>query len=118
MGKKEVYTCHGYGKLNILALGIAAGVLCGLGALLLAWLASSSGMGMSMVGMMGSLYKGFDTTLSGALIGGLWGLLHGFIWGALLALIYNWACGCVHSLCCMKFKCGHCEMGGTDQPKQ
>jgi len=104
------HTCHGCGKLNILALGIAGGIMSALGTLLLAWLAASHGLGMPMVEMMGSFYKGFTATMSGAFVGALWGLLHGFIWGVLFGLIYNWSLCMVHCLCCVKFKCNHCEM--------
>jgi hypothetical protein len=42
-----------------------------------------------MAEMIGSFYVGFGPTLTGALIGAVWGLVVGFVFFALGAWIYN-----------------------------
>lgn len=57
-------------RLNVLAVGVGAGVAWGL-CVLLPGLISIGGWGVEMVEMLGTAYIGFDTTGLGAIIGAL-----------------------------------------------
>jgi len=56
--------------------------------------ATYSSYGDAFVTLLGSVYVGYSATVSGSLVGGLWGVVDGFICGALIALIYNKVSGC------------------------
>ena len=75
-------------KLSPNALGIAAGVLfaayvflCGITAIF--------GWGTALVDAISSLYIGYGPSVTGAIIGALWGFVDGYIAGLVIAWIYN-----------------------------
>ncbi|HEX5456701.1 MAG TPA: bacteriophage holin [Candidatus Saccharimonadales bacterium] len=77
-------------KLNIKKLSIAIGLTWGLYVLALGWLAASSiDWGDPLVSAFSSLYRGYDTTFWGSIIGGIWGFVDGAVFGALAAYFYN-----------------------------
>ncbi len=76
-------------KLDVPALGLAFGVICGLATLLLGLTASWFGYGTKFVDLIGSVYIGYDATLLGSVIGGAWALLDGLIAGVVIAWLYN-----------------------------
>jgi hypothetical protein len=80
-------------KLNVLAFGLACGLLWGLGVFCLAWwvMAFEGATGDLMV--LGHLYRGFNISPVGSIFGLVWGLCDGFFAGLILAVLYNLFCG-------------------------
>lgn len=78
-------------RINVRALGLALGILWGLGAFFLAIAATviPGQWGDLVVGLLGNVYVGYDASVVGALLGALWGLADGFVGGVLLAWLYN-----------------------------
>lgn len=76
-------------KLNAMAMGLAFGVLWAAGVLIIALLATYNGYGSEMVASLGTVYLGLEATLTGALIGAVWGFVDAFIGGYVLAWLYN-----------------------------
>lgn len=76
-------------NLSILRFSIAIGFTYGLGMLFLGLMGTYCGWGANVVEAMGTVYIGYQTTIMGSIIGGLWGLVDGFIGGALIAIMYN-----------------------------
>lgn len=76
-------------KLDAKRFGLALGLTCALGALLLGVLAHYFGWGSLMVELIGTVYLGYDTTLPGTFIGAGWALIDGFVAGWLFAYFYN-----------------------------
>ena len=76
-------------KLNVLAFGLACGLIWGLGVFGLAWwvMAFEGATGDPMV--LGHIYRGFNISPVGSVIGLVWGLFDGFFGGLVLAAIYN-----------------------------
>jgi hypothetical protein len=87
--------------LGVLSLALAMGVVWGLGTLFLGWMASTHQWGVPMVHVIGSVYRGFEPTMTGAWWGGLWGFVDGFVGGVVLALVYNAVQRCCKK-CCKK----------------
>lgn len=75
--------------LSPLALGLAMGIIRGVSILILGLLAHFFAYGDEFVSAMGQLYRGYDATIFGSILGGIIGLIDGFITGALIAWIYN-----------------------------
>ena len=87
-------------KLAVIHLGLAFGILWGLGILITGVVSTWHGVwGMDFVTAMGSVYVGYTNTYLGSIIGGLWGFVDGFITGIILAWLYN----CL--TCCFCRKC-------------
>ncbi|WP_035918972.1 bacteriophage holin [Legionella fairfieldensis] len=83
-------------KLHPLALGLALGVIWGISTLLMGLIATYYAYGKTFVAAMGSLYIGYEPSVSGSLIGGLIGFIDAFIGGVLVAWLYNLFAGCCH----------------------
>lgn len=75
--------------LNVKALGIAAGLLWGLGIFFGTWYMIFLYGCSDTPTVLGRIYLGHALTPLGSIIGLGWGLLDGFIAGALLAWLYN-----------------------------
>ena len=75
-------------RLRVRALGMAVGIVWGLGVLVatlcVIWLGQPTG-----VALMKQFYPGHDATYLGALVGLIWGFVYGFVAGALIAWLYN-----------------------------
>ncbi|RME31621.1 hypothetical protein D6789_02130 [Candidatus Woesearchaeota archaeon] len=74
--------------LDIKAFALAGGTLWGLGVCFLGIIAMF-GWGASLVTVLSSLYRGYDASVLGAVIGGLWGFADGAVGCALFAWLYN-----------------------------
>lgn len=97
-GKKSNGACCS--KLSVCNLGMAIGVVTGLGAFVCGLLSMFFGFGVAVVDVSSTLYYGYEATLLGSLFGLFWGFVHGFIVGALIAFIYNFChCKCPCSSC-------------------
>jgi hypothetical protein len=81
-------------KLNVLAFGLACGLVWGLGVFCLAWwVMAFEGATGDLMGI-GHVYRGFNISPLGSIIGLVWGLFDGFFGGLILAVIYNLLVGC------------------------
>ena len=72
-----------------MAAGLAFGVLWAAGVLIIGLIATYNGYGSEMIDGLGTVYIGLDTTLTGVLLGTVWGFFDAFIGGYLLVWLYN-----------------------------
>jgi hypothetical protein len=75
-------------KLNVKACAIAAGILWGAAVFVLTLLAAWRGTGQHL-GLLGSVYFGYQISYLGSIIGLVYGCVSGGIAGALFACLYN-----------------------------
>lgn len=75
-------------KFNVNAFGLTLGIVWGAASLILGLLAMS-GYGADMVAGLGKVYIGYEATVVGALIGGVWGFIDAYIGGIVIAWLYN-----------------------------
>lgn len=73
---------------NKTALGLAAGILCGL-AVLCATLWTVAAGGGEHLELLARFYPGYTVSLVGAVLGLVYGFIDGFVGGWLLAWLYN-----------------------------
>ncbi len=90
---------HEKSLLSVWSFALAAGLTWAIGTLLLALMSWRLNLGQEMVGVVGSVYKGFAPSWEGALWGLLWGFIDGYIGGLVFAAIYN---GFTCVFCCRK----------------
>lgn len=76
-------------KLNMKKLALAFGISWALYVIFIAWVAGTIGWGDKIVSVLGSLYRGYDTSFIGGLIGGVWGFVDGAICGIIVSWVYN-----------------------------
>ncbi len=76
-------------RFHTLRLGLAVGIVCAFGVLLLGGAAIAFDWGTPAVQLLGSVYLGFAPTPMGLLIGAIWGFADGLIGGFLIAWVYN-----------------------------
>jgi hypothetical protein len=76
-------------ELKPSAFGLAAGILWGLAVLVTGLMAALFGYGKMFVDVVGSFYIGYQPTMTGSLIGGVWGFFDALIGGFIFALLYN-----------------------------
>lgn len=86
-------------KLSPLALGLSLGVIWGLSVLLMGLLAHYLSYGTAFVTAMGVVYGGYEPSIVGAVIGGVFSFTNALVIGALIAWFYNMFanCCCKHS---------------------
>lgn len=75
-------------KCKPFALGVAIGVLWAL-YILFVGITAMFGWGAGLVAPFASLYIGYNASIGGAIIGGIWAFCDGFIAGVIIAWIYN-----------------------------
>lgn len=75
--------------LNASKFGLALGIVCALGALILGLCATYAGYGTEIVALIGSVYIGYDLNLLGSIVGGIWAFFDGLIGGFVFAWLYN-----------------------------
>ncbi len=88
-------------RLSICALAIAAGFTWGAGVLLLGLIAMQYEIGKPLIASLGSIYIGFEATLTGSFIGAGWAFADGLVAGLFFALVYNFVL-CVCGAFCRK----------------
>lgn len=76
-------------KLDARALGLSLGVLWGLSVVFMGLAAMACSWAARFVHLLSSLYIGYDATITGSLIGGVWGFVDAAIAGVLIAWLYN-----------------------------
>jgi hypothetical protein len=75
-------------KLRVRALGLAVGIVGGLGIFVATILDVVRDKGGTLVAIQ-SFFLGYEISYGGAFIGLIWGFIYGFICGALIAWLYN-----------------------------
>ncbi|MBN2135227.1 MAG: bacteriophage holin [Acidobacteria bacterium] len=76
-------------KLNIKALALTIGLVWGVGIFLFTWWVIIFEGSTAEPTIIAKLYRGYDISPFGSLIGLIWGFLDGLIGGALIGWIYN-----------------------------
>ena len=80
-------------KLNVKALALTSALVCGIGLFLLTWwviLFEGSTGDQTVIGLV---YRGYNISPLGSLIGLVWGFVDGLIGGAIFAWLYNLLAG-------------------------
>jgi hypothetical protein len=75
-------------KIRVRALGLAVGIVWGLGIFVATLWAAAVGRGRTME-LLNGMYLGYTISFGGAFVGLIWGLVTGFMSGALIAWMYN-----------------------------
>jgi hypothetical protein len=76
-------------KLNIKAFALACGLMWGFGVFGLAWWIMMFEGATGEVPFLGHLYRGFNISPLGSVIGLIWAFFDGLIGGAIFAWLYN-----------------------------
>ena len=93
-------------KLHALAFGLALGIIWGLGVFCLAWWVMAFEGATHDLMLLGHIYRGFNISPLGSVIGLAWGLADGFGGGVILAWTYN----------CLANRLGGCCAASRPQP--
>jgi hypothetical protein len=76
-------------KLNIRAFALAFGLIWGLGLFILTWWIIAFDGATGEVTLIGKVYRGYNITPIGSIIGLVWGFFDGLVGGAIFAWLYN-----------------------------
>jgi len=80
-------------KLNIKAFALACGLVWGFGILFLTWWIIALDGATGEVPFLGRVYRGYNISPLGSIIGFAWALIDGAIGGAIFAWLYNLIAG-------------------------
>jgi hypothetical protein len=76
-------------RLNVWAFALTSGILWGLGVFFLTWwIIAFMGPTHDPI-VLGYVYRGYDVSPIGSVIGLAWALVDGFVCGAIFAWLYN-----------------------------
>jgi len=78
-----------YTQLNAKAMGLTLGIVTFFSMVLCGLLALFFDIGTTWVNLVGEYYIGYSATLTGSLIGGVWGFFDGLIGGFIVCWLYN-----------------------------
>jgi len=109
-------------RLSAVALGVALGIMCGVGMLAIGIAATYGAYGADLVAQWATHFPGVEVSIKGSIVAGAWGFLKGFFSGVIIAWLYNLClCCCTRNHCsCCKTSCGTCGCNckcGTDADK-
>lgn len=76
-------------KLNVKAFALAIALVWGLGVFFGTWWIIFFDGSTGEMTLLGKVYRGYNISPIGSLIGLVWGLIDGFIGGVIFAWIYN-----------------------------
>ncbi|MFA5878768.1 MAG: bacteriophage holin [Candidatus Margulisiibacteriota bacterium] len=76
-------------KLDVKAFALSAGILWGLGMLIIGLADISTTWADAFGAVMSTVYIGYAPTLIGSIIGGIWGFLDAAIGAMIFAWLYN-----------------------------
>ncbi len=80
-------------RLNVLALGLAFGLIWGLGLFILTWWIILFDGQTGETTIIGLVYRGYTISAVGSVIGLIWAFLDGAIGGVIFAWLYNLLAG-------------------------
>ena len=80
-------------KLNIKAFAFACAIVWGLLVLLVTWRIILFEGATGEVTLLGHIYRGYNISMVGSLIGLAWAFVDGLIFGAIFAWLYNLLAG-------------------------
>ena len=78
-----------FGKINPKYLGIAVGIVWGIGLFITSLLAAKTGIAMGFIGTLSSAYIGYGPGAFGGLLGLAYGFVDGFLGGYFIGWVYN-----------------------------
>ena len=76
-------------KLDTKAFALASGLIIGLGLFLITWFIIALDGASGEITVISRVYRGYNISPLGSLIGLIWGFCDGFIGGAVFAWLYN-----------------------------
>ena len=76
-------------KLDVRAFGLACALVWGLGVFCLTWWVIAFEGPTGDITPLGHVYRGYEISAVGSLIGLVWALVDGFVGGVVLAWVYN-----------------------------
>ncbi|MEE9466407.1 MAG: bacteriophage holin [Candidatus Neomarinimicrobiota bacterium] len=76
-------------KLNVKAVALSCGLVCGVGLFLLTWWVIILDGATGEATVIARVYRGYSISAGGSFIGLLYGLADGVIGGAIFAWLYN-----------------------------
>ncbi len=76
-------------RLNVKAFALTCGLIWGLGLFLLTWWIIAFEGSTKEITLIGQVYRGFNISPLGSVIGLIWALVDGTIGGAIFAWLYN-----------------------------
>jgi hypothetical protein len=76
-------------RLNVKAFALTCGLVWGLGLFLLTWWIIAFEGPTKEITLIGQVYRGFNISPLGSIIGLIWALVDGMIGGAIFAWLYN-----------------------------
>jgi type III secretory pathway component EscT len=76
-------------KLNVKAFALTTAIICGIGLFLLTWWVILFEGSSGVKTVIGLVYRGYNISPLGSLIGLVWGFVDGLIGGAVFAWLYN-----------------------------
>ena len=91
-------------RLNVRAFALACGIVWGFGLFALTWWIIAFDGVTNEVTLIGRVYRGYDISPLGSVVGLAWGFVDACIGGAVMAWLYNLIASCVGS------KEGGCEI--------
>ncbi len=80
-------------KLNVLAVALTCGLMWGLGLFALTWWIIAFDGATGEPTFIGRIYRGYNISAAGSLIGLVWALGDGLVGGAIGAWLYNLLAG-------------------------
>ncbi len=80
-------------RLNVLAMGLAFGLIWGLGLFILTWWIILFDGQTGETTIIGLVYRGYSITAVGSVIGLIWAFFDGLIGGVVFAWLYNLLAG-------------------------
>ncbi|UCH15126.1 MAG: bacteriophage holin [Bacteroidales bacterium] len=80
-------------KLNVRAFALTAAIICGAGIFLVTWWVILFEGASCERTVLGLVYRGYNMSPLGSLIGLVWGFVDGLIGGAIFAWLYNLLAG-------------------------
>jgi hypothetical protein len=76
-------------KLNVKAFALSCGLIWGFGLLFITWWIILFDGASDATTFIGKVYRGYNISIGGSVIGFIWGFIDGIIGGAVFAWLYN-----------------------------
>ena len=76
-------------RLNVKAFGLSCGIIWGLGLFLITWWIMAFDGATGETALIGRVYRGYNISPLGSIVGLIWAAVDGFIGGVIFAWLYN-----------------------------